>query len=205
MTLKIKLNNLLKEEDDDKILEIFYQLHEEEGGIYSIGLALHLMTAPFDDSYSSNKVLIGLFNTPFEYLSALFSAYIYISIEPIDRSFIKVLEKYPNNSESNYYLAEYYDFHDNIEESKKYLKKSLSLKGFPSNRLLELKLYADQLTDNERKKKFSKIENEIINKMGEIDYHLGTNIDDFIMDYFNEYILQTSISSINWDSIKLLE
>ena len=186
----------LLRENNKKLLELLSVAHENRlSETHSIAYALTAMMPPFEDYEQAVEVLTSLFGSKEEKVAAIFLGYLYVNLQPFDDSFVRVLKKYTSCSISNYILALYFDYEDDIEEALKYIHMSIYLSHFTKNIMLRLSLPSKGL-------QLEGLKAEISNLVQDKNYEKSPppkSAVDFVDNYMKELVLGTYMTSINWD------
>lgn len=200
--LDVAISSALKEEDDQKLLELLSHSHRLKlSDMYSVAYSLVEMMPPFESYDVATDVLRGRFGTDAEKIAAIFCGYIYVNLQPFDDSFATVLTKYSDCSIANYILALYFDYKGDVDEAKKYIDSSLALLHFPNNILFKILLYSNDMNDEEK----DLLKREVFSLVTDKCYEFSsapTDVDSLVDSYVKELVLGSYMTSINWDITK---
>lgn len=200
--LELALSVALEKEDDQQLLELLSSIHDQKlSTTHSIAYALTEMMPPFENYDVATQVLKTLFGMEAEKTSAIFCGYIYVNLQPFDDSFVEILKKYSTCSISHYILALYFDYEGKIEEARKYLDTSLALFHFPQNILFKLARYSSELNNEQDQQLKGEISDLVIDKCYE-QSPAPKRVIDLVNAYMKELVLDSYMTSINWENIK---
>ncbi|NQZ05637.1 MAG: hypothetical protein HRT35_00610 [Algicola sp.] len=188
-----------KTENDQALQELLLQAHNSNlNPIYSIAYGLTEMMPPFEDYQLAADAFCSLYGTKDEKIAAIFNAYIYVNLQPINDAFIAVLQAYEGCEIANYMLAQYYEYIGNCNRAREYLDKSLSQRQFPSNILLKLSFYSNGLNETEIANLKQALVDLVVDKQFELSSE-PAGAPQLVDAHLKELVLSFYMTSINWE------